>query len=130
MCTLVHSITHPLLPPTSIITENEEDVLKQVTNHFDVKDKYENFEVKYGSDAKDNEEGRVHFKLRGLKRELGQTLNSTGLTMWRAAYHLCDYIYKSKAEKFKDKCVCELGAGLGMVILFFVCDVLLHIYIP
>ena len=70
-------------------TENEEDLLEKVTNHFDVKDKYESFEVKYGCDLKDNEEGKVHFTLHGLKRELGQTLNSTGLTMWRAAFHLC-----------------------------------------
>ena len=108
-------------------TENEEDLLEKVTSHFDVKEKYENFEVKYGYDLKDNEEGKVHFTLHGLKRELGQTLNSTGLTVWRAAFHLCDYIYKTKAEKFKGKSVCELGAGLGMVTLIFACRVILHI---
>ena len=34
--------------------------------------------------------------------------------MWRAAYHLCDYVYHHP-DKFRGKTVCELGSGLGMV---------------
>ena len=103
---------HFILSLSSYDAEKGEDVLETITNHFDVKDKYENFQVKYGEQSGEDE---INFTVRGLKRELGQTLNSTGLTMWMAAYHLCDYIYKTKAEKFKGKKVCELGAGLGMV---------------
>ena len=33
---------------------------------------------------------------------------------WRAAEHLCQYIIDNP-EKFRNKSVCELGAGLGLV---------------
>lgn len=43
-------------------------------------DKEEKFEYKYGDD--------IVIKLNGWKKELGQRLNSTGLTIWRAAEDL------------------------------------------
>eukprot|EP01037_Dinobryon_pediforme_P023678 gene23678-25190_t len=49
-----------------------------------------------------------------VKRELGQTLSSTGLTIWRAAEHLCQFIINNP-QKFRSKTCCELGAGLGLV---------------
>lgn len=81
------------------------DVVRAVQQHFDIKEKETIFHIEHGS---------VSFELLGLKRELGQTLDSTGLTIWRAADHLCEYIAHN-AEQFRDKFVCELGCGLGVV---------------
>lgn len=36
----------------------------------------------------------VTIKLRGIKAENGQTLRSTGLTMWRASEAMCAYLVK------------------------------------
>ena len=63
------------------------------------------FNVKYGS---------VEFQVRGVKRELGQTLQSTGLTVWRASDHLNDYVYRNM-DLFRHSSILELGSGLGAV---------------
>jgi hypothetical protein len=60
---------------------NEEEakvLLKSVQRHFQVQEKEEVFHVEYTS----SDGSRcVKFDAKGVKRELGQTLNSTGLTM-------------------------------------------------
>lgn len=58
--------------------------------------------------------GSVEFQVKGVKRELGQTLQSTGLTVWRASDHLNDYIYRNM-DLFRCSSIIELGAGLGIV---------------
>jgi len=68
----------------------------------------------YREDVFDITFGDVNFQLRGLKRDLGQTLQSTGLTIWRASDHLNDYIYRNM-NLFRHSKILELGAGLGMV---------------
>ena len=52
------------------------NILSAVTKHFDVKDKYDIFHLSW-----ENQETKIELHLKGIKRELGQTLNSTGLTM-------------------------------------------------
>jgi len=58
--------------------------------------------------------------LRGIKAENGQTINSTGLTIWRASHSLCDYLTrKNNMTMFGKKNqstanILELGAGLGL----------------
>jgi hypothetical protein len=47
-----------------------------VSKHFDVVDREEIFHYNWSEGDR-----TVSFSLRGLKRELGQTLSSTGLTM-------------------------------------------------
>lgn len=59
-----------ILDPSSII--------ETVRKHFEVKDREDVFKISYRS--KDNER-YVCFEVKGIKRELGQTLDSTGLTM-------------------------------------------------
>ena len=81
------------------------DVVRAVQQHFDVKEKETVFHITHGD---------VALELMGLKRELGQTLDSTGLTIWRAADHLCEYVAANR-ESFRDRYVCELGCGLGVV---------------
>ena len=45
----------------------------------------------------------INLKLKGIKQENGQTLNSTGLTLWRASPKLCEYMVSNailvKGEK-------------------------------
>ena len=58
--------------------------------------------------------GEVTFSVRGVKQELGKTLDSTGLTVWRASENLCNWMVENR-DYFEGKTVCELGAGLGLV---------------
>jgi predicted nicotinamide N-methyase len=64
----------------------------------------------------------VSITLTGHKAELGQTLHSTGLTLWRASELLCDYMIRQSqsSNTFQQKHVLELGAGLGL------CGILAH----
>ena len=56
----------------------------------------------------------IELTLLGHHAENGQQLNSTGLTLWRAAPLLCDYMVGNSSELIIDKNVLELGAGLGL----------------
>lgn len=58
--------------------------------------------------------GPHKIELRGYKEENGQTIPSTGLTLWRAAPLLCEFLHDN-AELVQGKRVLELGAGLGLV---------------
>jgi predicted nicotinamide N-methyase len=84
----------------------------------------------------------VRITLSGHKAELGQTLHSTGLTLWRASELLCNYMILRNANAvanhtcrnnantnsgtdgtmmtMEQKDVLELGAGLGL------CGILAH----
>lgn len=57
-------------------------------------------------------------RLQGWKKELGQQLDSTGLTMWRAGEDLGRYLYEKRGGLFKGgqggRHVLELGCGLGL----------------
>ncbi|KAH9109385.1 hypothetical protein LEN26_004177 [Aphanomyces euteiches] len=69
------------------------------------------FTYKFGDD--------IAIHLNGLRRDIGQTLNSTGLTLWRAGDFLSDFMFRER-ELFADKRVLELGSGLGL------CGILAH----
>jgi len=62
----------------------------------------------------------INIALRGYKAENGQTLNSTGLTLWRASNILYDYLLNHSGQMIQEKSVLELGAGLG------ICGILAH----
>ncbi|RYY80833.1 hypothetical protein EON63_16550 [archaeon] len=54
-------------------------LLKSVQQHFQLQEREEIFHVSYQSnDGKRS----ISFDVKGVKRELGQTLSSTGLTMY------------------------------------------------
>lgn len=55
-------------------------VLDRVRDHFDLKDKEDTFSYTFGS---------LSLKFCGLKREIGQTLSSTGLTVYVQLLHHC-----------------------------------------
>ncbi|CAB9515345.1 and lysine N-methyltransferase EFM7 [Seminavis robusta] len=61
----------------------------------------------------------VDIEIRGYKTGADQVWKSTGLTLWRAAEHLCQYMAKNP-DIFQGKSVLELGAGLGL------CGILAH----
>lgn len=86
------------------------DVVSAVRSHFDIHEREQVFHIMYGEGT----EREIKFDVFGVKRTLGQTLSSTGLTIWRAAEHLCQWIF-DHPDRFNGKIVCELGAGLGMV---------------
>jgi len=50
----------------------------------------------------------IQIVLSGHKAELGQTLHSTGLTLWRASQLLCDYLVEHDGW-IKDKKVLEVS---------------------
>mmetsp|Transcript_16458 Transcript_16458/g.23408 ORF Transcript_16458/g.23408 Transcript_16458/m.23408 type:complete len:295 (-) Transcript_16458:147-1031(-) len=56
---------------------------------------------------------KIDIKLNGIKTENGQTIKSTGLTLWRASNILCDYLCENP-QIVKGKNILELGAGLGL----------------
>lgn len=89
----------------SIVDKSSLDVLQRVRDHYAVKERDEIFEFKFGD---------IQFRLAGVKRELGQTLSSTGLTLWRAAEHLSQFCF-DHADAFRGKTILELGAGIGVV---------------
>lgn len=60
------------------VAEDDSKIVESVRDHCEVKDREDVFKIDYKS--KDGERS-VDFSLKGIKRELGQTLDSTGLTM-------------------------------------------------
>ena len=51
----------------------------------------------------------IHLELKGHKQELGQTLNSTGLTLWRASNILCDFMLQRAEEFVEGKTILEVS---------------------
>lgn len=54
-------------------------------------DPLQEFEFEFHT-SKDNDDPVIRIQLQGQKQENGQTLHSTGLTLWRASELLCDYL--------------------------------------
>lgn len=55
----------------------------------------------------------IEIRLRGYKTDSDEVFESTGLTIWKSAKHLCQY-QMSQSELFQGKRILELGAGLGL----------------
>jgi predicted nicotinamide N-methyase len=90
--------------------EADEEDIPAVGDLFADPDPLESFRFDW-----DTLEGKhIAIELTGHKAELGQTLNSTGLTLWRASELLCEYLVKHP-EWVATKDVLELGSGLGLV---------------
>jgi len=56
----------------------------------------------------------IDIELHGYSDDSDQAWSSTGLTLWRAAEHLCNYLV-AHYELLQDKRILELGVGLGLV---------------
>lgn len=70
--------------------------------------------------SQDEGTNQINITLQGMKQENGQTIHSTGLTLWRASPILCDFLSSNHERYCKNKMVLELGAGLGL------CGILSH----
>jgi hypothetical protein len=56
-----------------------------------------------------NETTAIHITLSGYKKELGQTLHSTGLTLWRASELLCQFMIKERKRYIEKKRIIEVS---------------------
>lgn len=56
----------------------------------------------------------ITIELNGRKADEGQLLTSTGLTLWRAAPLLCNFLLINSNLYVNNKTILELGAGLGL----------------
>ena len=74
------------------------------------------FEWKVGTTT----DQRVQITLHGYKAELGQTLHSTGLTLWRASNILCDFMIEQEAVVRSTQSVLEVSVW-GFVSLLHGC---------
>jgi hypothetical protein len=81
--------------------ENNEDVFDM----FADPDPYQMFEFDFCVDA--NLHSMIHIQLQGQKQENGQTLHSTGLTLWNASELVCGYLVAHQ-DFVKDKRVLEV----------------------
>lgn len=99
------------------VDEHADDVREEIQKALDVEPKEDSFMFAFGGTKDDNgkvSDAEITIKLNGLRRDIGQTLQSTGLTLWRAGDFLSDYMYANRAM-FEGKTVVELGSGLGLV---------------
>lgn len=81
------------------------------TKDLDIED---NFTYTYGEGDEE-----LTLRLKGIAREFGQTVlgsgDGTGLTVWRGAQELNEYLWARRASLVSGRRVLELGAGLGLV---------------
>lgn len=61
----------------------------------------------------------IVIELQGYRYESDKIWQSTGLTIWKAAHFLCEYMVEH-SDEIRNKSVLELGAGLGL------CGILAH----
>lgn len=95
------------------VDDDSLDVRLDIQNALDIEPKEDSFEFKFGkSDSEENAE--ILIRLNGLRRDIGQTLQSTGLTLWRAGDFLSNYMFQNR-DRFVGKSIIELGSGLGLV---------------
>eukprot|EP00611_Tribonema_gayanum_P006933 TRINITY_DN16274_c0_g1_i1.p1 TRINITY_DN16274_c0_g1~~TRINITY_DN16274_c0_g1_i1.p1 ORF type:complete len:296 (-),score=68.01 TRINITY_DN16274_c0_g1_i1:23-862(-) len=95
---------------------NAADFRRTVQDAMDTIPRDENFTFNFTSDAPPTQPGAgdaVTIELSGVSPELGQTLASTGLTVWTAARHLAHYLFHIR-DQIAGRTVIELGAGLGL----------------
>jgi len=92
-------------------SESDGDEFGLFSNMFDDPDREDTFWVNLSTLGKERE---LKFNVVGVKAELGQTLTSTGLTVWRASEKLSAFLFASP-ERVRHRRVCELGAGLGLI---------------
>lgn len=111
------------------VDDDDDDEVDWGMNHqlFADPDPIQDFHLEWQvpGDPNSGSTSTISIDLRGHKPENGQTLSSTGLTLWRGSELLCQYLLQHAQELFHvnhagSTTVLELGAGLG------VCGILAH----
>nr|CCA16209.1 conserved hypothetical protein [Albugo laibachii Nc14] len=96
-----------------VIPEDSVDIRKDIQKALDCEPKEDTFTYTFGSEETNENNGKISIHLKGLRRDIGQTLQSTGLTLWPAGDILCDFLYANQAL-IRNQSVVELGSGLGL----------------
>jgi hypothetical protein len=85
--------------------EHQIDVfLARINDQTNVENKKEGGDVVFESSGK-----TIKIELKGYKAELGQTLHSTGLTLWRASELLCNFILRKREQFVLNKKILEVS---------------------
>ncbi|GMF47965.1 unnamed protein product [Phytophthora fragariaefolia] len=95
------------------VEDDATDVRLGIQQALDVEPKEDSFVFTFGQ-AEGDDDAEITIRLNGLRRDIGQTLQSTGLTLWRAGDFLSDYMYQDRG-RFGGKSIIELGSGLGLI---------------
>ena len=96
--------------------EEEEEEPEISTDLFADPDPLETFCCEW-----ETKEEKIQISLTGYKAELGQTLHSTGLTLWRASHILCDFMVRQEE-------LVRASQNLLEVSLFFELQCTHHVY--
>ncbi|CAH0479731.1 unnamed protein product [Peronospora belbahrii] len=97
------------------VGNDSSDMRLDIQKALDIEPKEDSFEFQFGKSADGHKgEAAITIRLNGLRRDIGQTLQSTGLTLWRAGDFLSDYMYQNRS-RFAHKSIIELGSGLGLI---------------
>jgi hypothetical protein len=104
----------------------DDDTIPECFDLFADPDPYQTFsfswrltnEEKISRDDEKDSEGHVNqnqvneeiikIEVSGYKAELGQTLHSTGLTLWRASELLCNFMIAEKKKYISNKSILEV----------------------
>jgi hypothetical protein len=78
--------------------ENDDDETPDVGDLFADPDPYDTFNFQFG---------KIQIHIQGHKMENGQTLHSTGLTLWRASPLLCEYMM-TQQDFIRERTVLEV----------------------
>jgi predicted nicotinamide N-methyase len=81
---------------------------------FDNPDPFETFTHTFVILRESGEQEEIDISMVGRRADEAQMLSSTGLTLWRAAPILCNYLIDHSASLVKGKHLLELGAGMGL----------------
>ncbi|KAG1701580.1 hypothetical protein DVH05_010881 [Phytophthora capsici] len=95
------------------VEDDSSDMRLDIQKALDIEPKEDSFEFKFGQ-TEGNDDAEIIIRLNGLRRDIGQTLQSTGLTLWRAGDFLSEYMYQDRG-RFAGKSIIELGSGLGLI---------------
>jgi hypothetical protein len=89
---------------------NDEDDEPAMTDLFADPDPMDTFDFTWQrTDGDDND--AIAIRLEGYKAELGQTLSSTGLTLWRASELLANFLVQHEARYLQGRRVLEVSAS-------------------
>ena len=96
--------------------EDDDEESTGLVDPFADPDPSQRFDFEF--DVNDSAGGKIRLSLDGYKYESDETWQSTGLTLWRAARHLCDYLVqhlkdeqegKTEDSLFRDKQILEVS---------------------
>ena len=83
------------------VESDANDIREDIQKALDVEPREDSFKFTFG------EHDEITIRLNGLRRDIGQTLQSTGLTLWRAGDFLSNYMYENRSI-FNGKSVLEV----------------------